>query len=109
MTLKHTKKFFCKIKIFTGNVNTSKSSCRDVEKRINDARQRVLRGEASPLLYFMELKLMDTAIVASYTGFWKWQIKRHLKPGVFKKLPEKKLKKYADVFELTVEELKNVK
>ncbi|MEJ0102317.1 MAG: hypothetical protein WDO19_07105 [Bacteroidota bacterium] len=81
----------------------------DVEKRINDAKQKVLSGEASPLLYFMELKLMDPAIVASYTSFWKWQIKRHLKPGVFKKLPEKKLKKYADVFEVTVEELKNVK
>jgi len=81
----------------------------DVEKRINDAKQRVLSGEASPLLYFMELKLMDPAIVASYTGFWKWQIKRHMKPGVFKKLPEKKLKKYADLFEVTPEELKKFK
>ena len=81
----------------------------DVEKRINDAKQRVLSGKASPLLYFMELKLMDPAIVASYTGFWKWQIKRHMKPGIFKRLPEKKLRKYADVFEVTVDELKNVK
>jgi hypothetical protein len=81
----------------------------DVEKRINDAKQKVLSGEASPILYFMELKLMDPGIVASYTRFWKWQIKRHMKPGVFKNLPEKKLKKYADLFEVTVEELKNVK
>jgi len=81
----------------------------DVEKRINDAKQKVLNGEASPLLYYMELKLMDPAIVASYTGFWKWQIKRHMKPGVFKKLSENKLKKYADVFEVTVDELKNLK
>jgi len=81
----------------------------DVEKRINDAKQKVLNGEASPLLYYMELKLMDPAIVASYTGFWKWQIKRHMKPGAFKKLSENKLKKYADVFEVTVDELKNLK
>ena len=52
---------------------------------------------------------MDLSIVASYTGFWKWQIKRHLKPSVFNKLSEAKLKKYADVFEITVEELKTMK
>ena len=81
----------------------------DIEHRVQDAKQKVLNGEASPLLYYMELKLMDPAIVASYTGFWKWQIKKHLKPGVFKKLSENKLKKYADVFEVTVDELKNLK
>jgi hypothetical protein len=81
----------------------------DVEKRINDAKQNVLKGEASPLLYYMELKLMDTSIVASYTGFWNWQVKRHLKPSVFKKLSEKKIKKYAEVFEISVDELKNFK
>ena len=81
----------------------------DVEKRIHDAKQRVLNGEASPVLYFMELKLMDPSIVASYTGFWSWQVKRHLKSSVFKKLSEKKIKKYAEVFEVTVDELKNFK
>jgi hypothetical protein len=81
----------------------------DVEKRINDAYQEVVNGNASPILYFMELKLMDISIVSSYTGFWQWQIKRHLKPAPFKKLSDAKLKKYADVFEITVEELKTMK
>lgn len=81
----------------------------DIEKRIHDAKQKVLNGEASPLLYFMELKLMDPAIVASYTGFWKWTIKRHMKPMVFKKLSDKKLQKYAAVFEVSIDELKNLK
>lgn len=81
----------------------------DVDKRINEARQKVLNGEASPLLYFMELKLMDSAIVSSYTGYWKFQVKRHLKLSVFKNLSEKKIKKYAEIFEITVEELKNFK
>ena len=82
---------------------------KDIEKRINDARQKVLNGEASPLLYFMELKLMDLSIVASYTGFWKWTIKQHMKPAVFKKLSDKKLQKYAEVFEVPIDELKNFK
>lgn len=79
----------------------------DVEKRINDAKEKVIKGEASPLLYFMEFKLMDPGIVASYTGFWKWQVKRHLKPHVFKKLSDKKLQAYAAIFEVPVEKLKN--
>lgn len=78
----------------------------DVEKKIDDARQKVLRGEASPILYFMEQKIMDIGILSSYTGFWKWTIKRHLKPSVFKKLSDEKLKKYAAIFEVSIEELK---
>ncbi len=81
----------------------------DIEQRIEHARQKVLRNEASPILYFMEMRLMDTGIVAAYTGFWKWTVKRHLKPSAFKKLSEKKLQQYADAFNVTVEELKTMK
>ena len=81
----------------------------DIEHRIENARQKVLNNEASPLLYFIELRLMDIGIVAAYTGFWKWTIKQHLKPSVFKKLPEKKLQQYADAFNVSVEELKTMK
>ena len=82
---------------------------KDIEKRIEDARQKVLNNQASPVLYFMELRLMDIGIVSAYTGFWKWTIKQHLKPAVFKNLPVKKLQRYADVFNVTVEELKTMK
>lgn len=80
----------------------------DIEKRIEAARQKVLNDEASPVLYFLELRLMDLSILSSYTGFWKWTIKRHLKPSVFKNLPEQKLQKYADAFNVSVEELKTM-
>ncbi len=81
----------------------------DIQQRIEDARQKVLRNEASPILYFIELRLMDIGIVAAYTGFWKWTIKQHLKPSVFKKLTDQKLQRYADAFNVTVEELKTMK
>lgn len=81
----------------------------DIEQRIEKARQRVLNNEASPILYFLELRLMDIGIVAAYTGFWKWTIKQHLKPLVFKKLSDKKLQQYANVFNVNVEELKTMK
>lgn len=81
---------------------------KDIEERIGKARQKVLNNEASPLLYFMELRLMDIGIVAAYTGFWKWTIKQHMKPATFKKLSDKKLQRYADAFNVTVEELKTM-
>ena len=80
----------------------------DIEHRITAARQKVLNKEASPLLFFMELRLMDTGILSAYSGFWKWQIKRHMKPAVFQKLSEKKLGKYATAFNVSVTELKTM-
>ncbi len=80
----------------------------DIDKRIADARQRVIDNEASPLLFFMEYRLMDLSLLAAYTGFWQWQIKRHLKPGVFKDLSEQKLKKYAAAFNVAVGDLRHM-
>lgn len=81
----------------------------DIEKRIETARQKVINNEASPILYFLELRLMDLGILASYTGFWKWTIKKHMKPSVFNKLSEQKLQQYAGAFNVSVEELKTMK
>jgi hypothetical protein len=81
---------------------------KEIEDRIAAARLKVLNNEASPLLFFMEKELMDIGVLAEYTGFWKWQIKRHLKPEVFKKLPANKLKKYATVFNVDVDAFKNM-
>jgi hypothetical protein len=39
---------------------------------------------------------------------WQWRVKRHLKPTVFKSLSDSILKKYADAFNISIEELKNV-
>ena|SRR5579863_5620248 len=81
---------------------------KDVEERIAVAKQKVLKGEASPLLFFMEYRLMDMSILSDYTGYWKWQIKRHLKPEVFKRLSERKLQKYAEAFNVRAEDLKTM-
>jgi hypothetical protein len=80
----------------------------EVNTRIEQARQKVMNGEASPLLFFMEKELMNLEILAGYTGFWKWQIKRHLQPGAFKKLPQRKLKRYAEIFNVSVDDLINM-
>jgi hypothetical protein len=89
-------------------INALDVAWKDVQERIAKARQRVLNGEASPLLFFMEYRLMDLEVLAGYSGFWKWQIKRHLKPEVFNKLSERKLQKYADALNVKVEDLKTM-
>jgi hypothetical protein len=80
----------------------------DIHDKVAIAREKVLAGQASPLLFFMERGLMDVGIVAAYTGFWKWQIKRHLKPSVFNKLSEKRLQRYAEIFNVSLSELKSM-
>ena len=81
----------------------------DIEQRKKEAKESVKSGDKSPIFYFMELKLMDFQILSAYTGFWSFTIKRHLKPSVFKKMSDSKLQKYADAFEITLDELKNFK
>ena len=80
----------------------------DIEQRITAARQKVMNKEASPILFFMEYRLMDIGIVAAYTGFWKWQIKKHLKPTAFEKLSDKKLQQYAEAFNVSIGDLKTM-
>ncbi len=80
----------------------------DIEQRINAAREKVLHKEASPILFFMEYRLMDIGIVSAYTRFWKWQIKRHLRPAVFEKLSNNKLQRYAEAFNTTTANLKTM-
>lgn len=79
-----------------------------IEERVADAKQRVLNNETSPIEYYMEKAKMDVPILASYVGIWQWRVKRHFKPSVFRKLSQKTLQKYADVFEISIEQLKHI-
>ncbi len=85
------------------------SAWENINDQVEQARLAVVNGEKSPIYYFMELRLMDFAVLSGYTGFFTFFIKRHLKPSVFKGLSEQKLKKYASAFDISVDELKNFK
>ena len=85
------------------------NSINAINERIEEAKQDIKSGKASPIVYFMELHGMDWITLADYVGMWKWRVKRHAKPAVFKKLNKKILQKYADTFQISVEELTNYK
>lgn len=78
-----------------------------VEEDLKEAEEQLKRGEVSPIAYLMQKCLMDLPLLAKHVGKWQWQVKRHMKPAVFNKLPDTVLQKYADAFEMSVEELKN--
>jgi len=77
-------------------------------ERIASAREKVLAGKVSPIVYYMEKNLVDTLTLSMLAGISLWRVKWHYRPGVFKRLKDKTLKKYADAFNITIEELKKV-
>ncbi|MCA4791319.1 hypothetical protein HX045_02390 [Myroides odoratimimus] len=80
-----------------------------IEERVNEARQQVIDGVYSPIVYYMEVNRMDMQTLCAYVSMWKWRVKRHFKPTVFNKLSNTILQKYADAFGITVAELKAFK
>ncbi len=78
-----------------------------INERIQQAKENVANNLVSPIIYFMEFNKMDLSVLASYMGMWQWTVKRHAKPKNFKKLSNSTLKKYADTFGISVDELKN--
>jgi hypothetical protein len=70
--------------------------------------EKVKRKELSPLAYHMNKNLMDVKLLSRYTGFAAWRIKRYLKPRAFNKLDNGALQRCASVFDMTVEQLKEV-
>jgi hypothetical protein len=70
--------------------------------------EKVKKKELSPLAYHMNKNLMDVKLFSQYTGFAVWRIKRYLKPRAFNKLDNKALQRCASVFNMTVEQLKEV-
>ena len=80
----------------------------DIKERVEEARQRVIKGESSPVEYHMERCRMDLQVLASYMEMWQWRVKRHMKPNVFTRLSPKILQRYADTFEISLDQLKEI-
>ncbi len=79
----------------------------DFEEKAGAAALRVKNKETSPIEYFMYKKWMDPLTLAQVMGLYRWQVKRHFKPGVFKKLDDKTLNEYARIFGISIDALKN--
>ena len=68
-------------------------------------KKQVLSGEVSPVYYFMVLEDLTLSELAARVGIRKGKVKKHLEPGYFKTLPKETLQSYADVFNITMQQL----
>ena len=80
----------------------------DLNKLAGEAYQRVQAGLSSPLEYHMYKKRQDVLGLSQATGFFQWQIRRHLKPKVFLTLKQKKLQIYSDALGINIAELQAI-
>jgi hypothetical protein len=72
------------------------------------ARARVASGQSAPLEYWMYAKRLDLPQLAQITGFWQWRIRRHCQPRHFAGLADYILQCYADVMNISVEQLRKL-
>ena len=79
-----------------------------VGQTLKEARERVERGERSPLYYWMRVHQLSERTLADYAGMWTWRVKRHLRPRVFSRLKPKVLARYAEALQTPIEQLQHV-
>ncbi|MGO2478971.1 MAG: hypothetical protein ACTH7Q_11565 [Pseudoalteromonas sp.] len=73
----------------------------DLNQQANEALEQALLGEVSPLAYHMLARRFDTPTLAGASGFFQWQVKRHLRPAIFNKLSDKKINRYCDALKMS--------
>lgn len=70
--------------------------------------KKISQGISSPIEYYMYENRMDLPTLSSAVGMFSFRVKRHLKMAVFRKMDDKLLSKYADVFGISVQDLKKM-
>lgn len=76
-----------------------------IQRQCEESWDRAARGIAAPLEYYMYYRRMDIALLAQTAGMARWRVRRHLRPGVFARLPQRVLRRYAEALELPLDRL----
>ena len=72
-----------------------------------EALLNISKGISSPICFYMYENRMDLPTLSSMVDMFSFRVKRHLQMKHFKKLNEKILSKYALVFNISIEELRD--
>lgn len=86
-----------------------KQAWEEIHIKVDEARKKVIDGELSMLAYHMEKNIMAIKLLSQYTGISRRKIRKHMKPEVFANLETKVLQKYTDAFNISMEELTDIK
>jgi len=92
---------------YDANQTIIRQSWDAAEERLNAVRNKVIGGKRSPIAYYMEKQLMEVPMLAAYTGFSPWRVRWHLTVPGFRRMKISTLEKYAEIFEIPVQELKS--
>ena len=76
-----------------------------INEEAKEAFLLVKAGKVSPLAYFMAKGMFDVALLSAYIDLPKRKIRAHLEPENFRHLDDMTLGKYAEAFNVTVDEL----
>ncbi|WP_417332921.1 hypothetical protein [Halarcobacter sp.] len=87
----------------------TKVAVEEYEVLKKESLENIKKDLSSPIEYFMYENRMDLPTLASVVGMFQFRVKRHLKMSNFKKLNDKILSKYAQAFNIKIEELKDFK
>ncbi len=79
-----------------------------IDAEVGAVLAKVRAGELSPLAYLMARHQMDPGLLAGYAGLFRWQVRRHMKPGAFRRISPSLANRYAAIFRITPEELVEV-
>ncbi|MDR2207585.1 MAG: hypothetical protein LBE22_01215 [Azoarcus sp.] len=72
------------------------------------ALERARAGQSSPLEIHMYRARMDIALLAQASGFWRWQVRRHIRPAVFARLSKAHRARYAQALGIDPDQLDTV-
>ena len=80
----------------------------NINEKVEEIRFKVINGKLSPIAYYMEKNIMDIGLLSKYMGIWRWTVKKHLKPKHFNKLSAQLISQYADIFNISPEQLTDI-
>ncbi len=78
----------------------------EIERQISRAREAVRAGRRSCLYYYMISNQMGIFLLARYSRMAPWRVFAHLFPYFFNRLPLPALRRYADLFQVPLEAMK---
>ncbi|MCP4681114.1 MAG: hypothetical protein GY864_02130 [Desulfobacterales bacterium] len=79
-----------------------------IEQEVKNVIKRIKIGKLSPIAYHMKKNQMDIKLMAKYIQLSRFRVRRHLKPSVFRRLGNDILMRYANIFEISVDQLSQV-
>jgi hypothetical protein len=80
----------------------------DIEEGVESVRIEVLAGRLSPLAYHTSACRLTPELLAASVGIFRWRVRRHMRPDVFRRLPERVLRRYAECLDVGLDAIRRV-